>query len=256
MEIMTKKTLINISLVFYFFFLGGSSWASDGGWVRPMLTKVSSTYNVSENGYSISVNYSCDYKVNGYVQSLTIFINESFLGGYTFDLDSELDIELMRDNNKLLFHRLTEEELLNVLAGRKANIKLDSSLFKDLISLEQLRQTMLDNKKINGVPISNLVETGKEFGLKVLLDGIEIKRVPVNIGFVVDNKFKGIVRSCESDEQLKAQMEDGKRQLMKDEKSRDLMGVVKLLSWIALLGLLAFVLNKYIRKKSSKNSSQ
>jgi hypothetical protein len=162
----------------------------------------------------------------------------------------------MRDNNKLLFHRLTEEELLNVLAGRKANIKLDSSLFKDLISLKQLRQTMLDNKKINGVPISNLVETGKEFGLKVLLDGIEIKRVPVNIGFVVDNKFKGIVRSCESDEQLKAQMEDGKRQLMKDEKSRDLMGVVKLLSWIALLGLLAFVLNKYIRKKSSKNSSQ
>lgn len=255
MEIMTKKTLINISLAFYFFFMDGSSWASDGGWVRPMLTKVSNTYNVSEDGYSISVNYSCEYKVNGYVQGLTIFINESFLGGYTFDLDSELDIELMRDNNKLIFHRLTEEELLNVLAERKASIKLDSSLFKDPIPLKKLRQTMLDSKKINGVPISNLVETGKEFGLRVLLDGIEIKRVPVNLGFVVENKFKGIARSCESDEQLKAQMEDGKRQLMKDEKSRDLMGVVKLISWLALIGLLAFVLNKYMKKRSNKDST-
>lgn len=218
MEIMSRNKPLNTCVFICLALLGAPSRASDGEWVSPFFTDASNTYNVKKEGYSISVTYSCEYKVNGYIQGLTVFINESFLGGHKFDLDSEIEIEFIRDDNKLFSNQLTEEELLNVLAERKANIKLDASHLRGFIPLEQLRQTMSDNKKINGVPISNLIETGKEFGLRVLLDGIEIKRVPVNLGFVVGNKFKGIARSCESDEQLKAKMEDGKRQLLQEKK--------------------------------------
>lgn len=256
MEIMSRNKILNSCVFIWLTTLGGSSWASDGEWIRPFLTDVSNTYNVKKEGYSISVVYSCEYKINGYIQGLTVFINEGFLGGYTFDLDSEIEIEFIRDDNRLFSHQLTEEELLNVLAERKANLKLDTSTFRGSIPIKQLRQTMLDNKKINGVPISNLIETGNEFGLRVLLDGIEIKRVPVNLGFVIENKFKGIARSCDSDEELKSKMEDGKRQVTQEKKKRDLMGVATSISLLIFLGFFSFLLNKYINRRRSKNSTE
>ena len=252
---MSRNKLLNTCIFICLTLLGGSSWASDGKWATPFLTDVSAIYTVKKEGYSISVTYSCEYKINGYIQGLKVFIDEGFLGGYTFDLDSEIEIEFIRDGNKLFSNQLTEEELLNVLAERKAKIKLDTSSPRGFIPIKQLRQTMLDDKKINGVPISNLIETGNEFGLRVLRDGIEIKRVPVNLGFVVENKFKGIARKCESDEELKAQMEDGKRQVMQEEKRRNLMGVAILISLLVFLGLLSFLLIKYINKRRSKNST-
>lgn len=254
MEIMSRNKLLNTCAFICLALFCATSSASDGEWVRPFMTDVSNTYNVRKEGYSISVTYSCEYKVNGYIQELAVFINENFLGGDKFDLDSEIEIEFIRDDNKLFSHQLTEEELLNVLAERKANIKLATSRFRGSIPLSQVRQTMSDNKKINGVPISNLIETGKEFGLRVLIDSTEMKRVPVNLGFVVENKFKGIVRSCESGEQLKATMEDSKRQLLQEEERRNLIGLAILFSLLAL-GLLSILLNTYINKRRSNNST-
>lgn len=249
-EVIMKVWIRIITTLIYFTFSGSTSWASDGGWGTPFLSDVSSSYRVNGNEFSVDVTYACDYKVNGYIQNLVIEINDSFLHGQSFDLDSDVVIELLRDKKRLLFYRLTESERLEFLAERDLNIKLSSSKSNEgFIPISKFRENRLKEKNIDGVPISELVESGEEFELRLSIDNIQLKRIPVELGFIVEKKFKGIVRSCESNKQIKAKMDESRNQVRRDEKLKSLAGFAILLFLFAFLSLAVYLLNRHNKKK-------